>query len=63
MNGQSMLPDLAVTLVFIAYAMVMLLSFGGLLTWVERKQAAMVSPRPPPLSCPSVRVSIRPATD
>ena len=30
------LPDLVMTLAFIAYSMVMLLSFGGLLTWVER---------------------------
>jgi len=40
-----MLPDLVVTLVFIGYAMVMLLSFGGLLTWVERKQSAVMADR------------------
>jgi NADH-quinone oxidoreductase subunit H len=45
MNGESVLPDLVVSLVFIGYAMVMLLSFGGLLTWVERKQSAVMSDR------------------
>jgi hypothetical protein len=45
MSGPSILPDLAVTLVFIGYAMVMLLSFGGLLTWVERKQSAIMADR------------------
>jgi NADH-quinone oxidoreductase subunit H len=40
-----MMPDLLVSLVFIAYSMVMLLSFGGLLTWVERKQSAVMSDR------------------
>ncbi len=38
-------PDLVVSLVFIGYAMVMLLSFGGLLTWVERKQSAVMADR------------------
>ena len=37
--------DLAIALVFIGYAMLVLLSFGGLLTWVERKQAAVMSDR------------------
>jgi NADH-quinone oxidoreductase subunit H len=41
----SVLPDLVVSLVFIGYAMVMLLSFGGLLTWVERKQSAVMADR------------------
>lgn len=41
----SLWPDLAITLVFIGYAMVMLLSFGGLLTWVERKQSAVMADR------------------
>jgi len=45
MSGTGMLPDLVVTLVFIGYAMVMLLSFGGLLTWVERKQSAVMADR------------------
>ena len=39
------MPDLIVSLVFITYAIVVLLSFGGLLTWVERKQAAVMSDR------------------
>jgi NADH-quinone oxidoreductase subunit H len=42
---QQMLPDLAISGVFMLYAMVMLLSFGGLLTWVERKQSAVMSDR------------------
>ena len=33
------------TLVFIVYAMGMLITFGTLLTWVERKQAAVMSDR------------------
>lgn len=41
----SILPDLVVSLVFIGYAMIMLLSFGGLLTWVERKQGAVMADR------------------
>ena len=41
----SVLPDLVMALCFIAYSMVMLLSFGGLLTWVERKQSAVMSDR------------------
>lgn len=40
-----MMPDLVVSLVFITYAIVVLLSFGGLLTWVERKQGAVMSDR------------------
>lgn len=38
-------PDLSISIVFILYAMVMLLSFGGLLTWVERKQSAVMADR------------------
>lgn len=38
-------PDLIMALVFITYSLVVLLSFGGLLTWVERKQAAVMSDR------------------
>jgi len=46
MNGAStLLPDLGMSLVFILYSMGMLLSFGGLLTWVERKQSAVMSDR------------------
>ncbi len=40
-----MMPDFVVALVFIVYSMLVLLSFGGLLTWVERKQAAVMSDR------------------
>jgi len=40
-----MMPDLLMGLVFITYAMLVLLTFGGLLTWVERKQAAVMSDR------------------
>ncbi len=43
MNG--VLPDLVMAFVFIGYSMVMLMSFGGLLTWVERKQSAVMSDR------------------
>jgi len=38
-------PDLAITLVYIAYAIAVLLTFGAVLTWVERKQAALMSDR------------------
>jgi len=38
-------PDLAITLVYIAYAFAVLLTFGAMLTWVERKQAALMSDR------------------
>ena len=37
--------DLLVALVFIGYAIGMLMTFGTLLTWVERKQAAVMSDR------------------
>ena len=37
--------DLAISLVYIAYAMAVLLTFGAILTWVERKQAAIMSDR------------------
>jgi NADH-quinone oxidoreductase subunit H len=40
-----MIQDLVVYLVFIAYAVGMLLAFGTLLTWVERKQAAIMADR------------------
>ena len=40
-----MTQSLAVSLVFIVYAMGMLITFGTLLTWVERKQAAVMSDR------------------
>jgi NADH-quinone oxidoreductase subunit H len=37
--------DLAISLIYIAYAMGLLLTFGAILTWVERKQAAIMSDR------------------
>ncbi len=37
--------DLVVALVFMLYAVGMLMSFGTVLTWVERKQAAVMSDR------------------
>jgi NADH-quinone oxidoreductase subunit H len=37
--------DLAISLVYIAYALAVLLTFGAILTWVERKQAAIMSDR------------------
>ena len=40
-----MLPDLSITIVFIAASIGVLMGFGGLLTWVERKQAAVMSDR------------------
>jgi NADH-quinone oxidoreductase subunit H len=40
-----MSPDFAVTLVYIGYALAVLLTFGAILTWVERKQAAIMSDR------------------
>lgn len=46
MNGTSaVLPDLIMAVVFIVYVMAVLMSFGGLLTWVERKQSAVMSDR------------------
>ena len=38
-----MSPDFAITLVYIGYALAVLLTFGAILTWVERKQAAIMS--------------------
>jgi NADH-quinone oxidoreductase subunit H len=40
-----MMQDLSVGLVFIGYAVAVLLLFGTVLTWVERKQAAVMSDR------------------
>jgi NADH-quinone oxidoreductase subunit H len=40
-----MMQDLVVNLVFIGYAVAVLLLFGTVLTWVERKQAAVMSDR------------------
>ena len=40
-----MMQDLAIVAVFIAYAIGVLMTFGLLLTWVERKQGAIMSDR------------------
>ncbi|MDH4287973.1 MAG: NADH-quinone oxidoreductase subunit H, partial [Aquincola sp.] len=40
-----MMQDLVVHAVYIGYALGMLLTFGTILTWVERKQAAVMSDR------------------
>jgi NADH-quinone oxidoreductase subunit H len=40
-----MMQDLVIDLVFIGYAVAVLLLFGTVLTWVERKQAAIMSDR------------------
>jgi NADH-quinone oxidoreductase subunit H len=37
--------DFAISLVYVAYALAVLLTFGAILTWVERKQAAIMSDR------------------
>lgn len=41
----SVWPDLAVAVLFMGASIVVLMAFGGLLTWVERKQAAVMSDR------------------
>jgi NADH-quinone oxidoreductase subunit H len=40
-----MIQDLVITLLLIGYAVSVLLTFGTILTWVERKQAAIMSDR------------------
>ncbi len=40
-----MIQDLVITIVFITYAISVLMGFGTILTWVERKQAAVMSDR------------------
>jgi NADH-quinone oxidoreductase subunit H len=40
-----MIQDLSITLLLIGYAVGVLLTFGTVLTWVERKQAAIMSDR------------------
>ena len=40
-----MTQDLVVTVIYIGYAVGMLMTFGTVLTWVERKQAAVMSDR------------------
>ena len=37
--------DFSISLVYIGYALAVLLTFGAILTWVERKQAAIMSDR------------------
>jgi hypothetical protein len=44
-GGGVMIQDLLVYGVYIAYAVALLLAFGTLLTWVERKQAAVMADR------------------
>ena len=41
----SVMPDLLMAVLSIGYAMVVLLMFGGFLTWVERKQGAVMADR------------------
>ncbi len=40
-----MMPELILTIIFITYGLVLLLNFGAILTWVERKQAAIMADR------------------
>lgn len=40
-----MIQDLVIAVVFITYAITVLMTFGTVLTWVERKQAAIMSDR------------------
>ena len=40
-----MIADLVIAVVFIGYAISVLMGFGTILTWVERKQAAVMSDR------------------
>jgi NADH-quinone oxidoreductase subunit H len=40
-----MIPDLVIAVVYIVYAISVLMGFGTILTWVERKQAAVMSDR------------------
>jgi len=40
-----MMPDLVIFLIFILYAISVLMGFGTILTWVERKQAAVMADR------------------
>src|SRR5580765_3981579 len=44
-RGTRVIQDLVVNLLFIGYAVTVLLVFGTVLTWVERKQAAIMSDR------------------
>src|SRR6186713_1439831 len=40
-----MIQDLVITLILVGYAVGVLLTFGTVLTWVERKQAAVMADR------------------
>ena len=40
-----MIQDLVIYVLYISYAVAVLLVFGTVLTWVERKQAAVMSDR------------------
>jgi len=40
-----MIQDLVIFIIFITYAISVLMGFGTILTWVERKQAAVMSDR------------------
>jgi NADH-quinone oxidoreductase subunit H len=40
-----MIQDLVVSIIFITYALAVLITFGTILTWVERKQSAVMSDR------------------
>ena len=44
-RGARMIQDLVVYVVYIGYAVSVLLVFGTVLTWVERKQAAIMADR------------------
>ena len=44
-GGPGVIQDLVVYVIFIGYALGLLLTFGTVLTWVERKQAAIMSDR------------------
>src|SRR5688572_25852805 len=44
-TGERMIQDLVIAIVYITYAITVLLIFGTVLTWVERKQAAIMSDR------------------
>ena len=44
-EGNCMIQDLVIAVVCIGYAVAVLLTFGTVLTWVERKQAAIMSDR------------------
>jgi len=55
-RGAGVIQDLVVYLAYIGYALVVLLLFGTLLTWVERKQAAIMATASAPtaVTCASI---------